>query len=194
MHVPRAGALARGARDGVVEQGDGRELLAPGQVAEERRARELAGRETRGDPRPLPRLGRAPERQQPRPLDELVVASGGRIQPGCEVAVHEEEARLAVVALQGKRIFVTGGAGFIGTTLARRLVDENEVVAVDNLHRDALSGTDLGEHPNFTLHTVDVLDADVVRRARAGAPRTSSTAPRSPASTPCSRARCGRCA
>ena len=43
--------------------------------------------------------------------------------------------------LQGKRIFVTGGAGFIGTTLARRLVDANEVVAVDNLHRDALTGT-----------------------------------------------------
>jgi nucleoside-diphosphate-sugar epimerase len=35
------------------------------------------------------------------------------------------------VALTGKRIVITGGAGFIGTTLARRLVDENEVVAVD---------------------------------------------------------------
>jgi len=47
------------------------------------------------------------------------------------------------VALSGKRIVVTGGAGFIGTTLARRLVDENEIVAVDNLHRDTLGGTDL---------------------------------------------------
>src|SRR5206468_4551634 len=44
------------------------------------------------------------------------------------------------VALEGKRIFVTGGAGFIGTTLARELVDRNRVVAYDNLHRDALSG------------------------------------------------------
>jgi len=73
------------------------------------------------------------------------------------------------VALQGKRIFVTGGAGFIATTLARRLVDDNEIVAVDNLHRDALSGTDLGEHPNFTLHQVDVLDADAVRELAQGA-------------------------
>jgi nucleoside-diphosphate-sugar epimerase len=71
--------------------------------------------------------------------------------------------------LQGKRIFITGGAGFIATTLGRRLVDENEIVAVDNLHRDALSGTDLGEHPNFTLHQVDVLDAEAVTELAKGA-------------------------
>jgi len=73
------------------------------------------------------------------------------------------------VALRGKRIFITGGAGFIGTTLARRLVDENEIVAVDNLHRDALSGTDLPEHPNFTLHQGDVLDAELMVELADGA-------------------------
>ena len=78
--------------------------------------------------------------------------------------------RLAAVALQGKRIFITGGAGFIATTLARELVDENEIVAVDNLHRDALSGTELADHPNFTLHQGDVLDADaLIASSRAGA-------------------------
>jgi UDP-glucose 4-epimerase len=65
--------------------------------------------------------------------------------------------------LSGKRVFITGGAGFIGTTLARTLLDENEVVALDNLHRDALSATDLADHPNFTFHQVDVLDAEAVR-------------------------------
>ncbi len=64
---------------------------------------------------------------------------------------------------------ITGGAGFIGTTLARRLVDANEIVALDNLHRDALSGTDLLEHPNFALHEVDVLDADSLRALARGA-------------------------
>jgi UDP-glucose 4-epimerase len=73
------------------------------------------------------------------------------------------------VALTGKRVVVTGGAGFIGTTLARRLVEENQIVAVDNLHRDTLGGTDLAEHPNFSFVQGDVLDAasltDIVRGA-----------------------------
>ena len=71
--------------------------------------------------------------------------------------------------LSGKRIFVTGGAGFIGTTLARRLVDANDVVAADNLHRDALSGTPLAEHPNFTFHQADVLDLDAMCELARGA-------------------------
>jgi UDP-glucose 4-epimerase len=71
--------------------------------------------------------------------------------------------------LEGKRIFVTGGAGFIGTTLARELVARNTIVAYDNLHRDALSGTELGDHPNFELIQGDVLDADALRAAADGA-------------------------
>ncbi|MGE5690124.1 MAG: NAD-dependent epimerase/dehydratase family protein [Pseudomonadota bacterium] len=70
--------------------------------------------------------------------------------------------------LAGKRILVTGGAGFIGTTLARRLVDENEIVALDNLHRDAAAGTDLLEHPNYRLVEGDVLDPASVRAAAEG--------------------------
>src|SRR5205807_4797704 len=73
------------------------------------------------------------------------------------------------MALSGKRIFITGGAGFIGTTLARRLVDANQIVALDNLHRDALTGTELAEHPNFSFHQADVLDADAVHELARGA-------------------------
>jgi UDP-glucose 4-epimerase len=71
--------------------------------------------------------------------------------------------------LSGGRIFVTGGAGFIGTTLARRLVDANEIVALDNLHRDALTASDLVDHPNFAFHQADVLDADAVQQLASGA-------------------------
>jgi UDP-glucose 4-epimerase len=73
------------------------------------------------------------------------------------------------MALQGKRIFITGGAGFIATTLGREIVEQNEIIALDNLHRDALSATELAHHPNFTLHQVDVLDADAVRELALGA-------------------------
>ena len=71
--------------------------------------------------------------------------------------------------LTGKRIVVTGGAGFIGTTLARRLVDDNEIVAFDNLHRDVLGGTTLAEHPNFTFVQGDVLDDKAVTAVVRGA-------------------------
>ena len=66
-------------------------------------------------------------------------------------------------------MLITGGAGFIGTTLARRLVDANEIVALDNLHRDALSGSELAEHPNFAFHEGDVLDGVALARAVTGA-------------------------
>ncbi len=71
--------------------------------------------------------------------------------------------------LSGKRILITGGAGFIGATLARRLVAENDIVAYDNLHRDALGGTELVDHPRFTLVEGDVLDAGRLLEAARGA-------------------------
>ena len=66
------------------------------------------------------------------------------------------------MSLTGKRILITGGAGFIGTTLARRLVDDNEVIAFDNLHRDVLSGTGLADQPGFSF--IEILSPCVTFR------------------------------
>ena len=66
--------------------------------------------------------------------------------------------------LQGKRIFLTGGAGFIGTTIAGMLADANEVVLYDNLHNDALSQTSLADHPNVTFVQGDILDEVKLKR------------------------------
>lgn len=66
-------------------------------------------------------------------------------------------------------MFITGGAGFIGSTLAGALLDRNRVVVYDNLARDSLSHRPFSHHPNLTLVHGDVLDAESLRRAMAGA-------------------------
>lgn len=70
--------------------------------------------------------------------------------------------------IQNKRILLTGGAGFIGTSLARRLVDGNDVVVLDNCHRNSLKDSGLLPHPRITMIEGDVLDADSVRSAMRG--------------------------
>src|SRR5581483_4003936 len=45
----------------------------------------------------------------------------------------------------------------------------NEVVAYDNLHRDVLSGSELGDHSSFAFVQGDILDPEALREAAAGA-------------------------
>ena len=70
--------------------------------------------------------------------------------------------------IEGKRILLTGGAGFIGSSLALRLVDHNEIVIFDNFHRNALAQTTLEDHPRVRVIRGDVLDADAVTEATRG--------------------------
>lgn len=60
--------------------------------------------------------------------------------------------------IEGKEIIITGGAGFIGSTLAGLLLDRNKVTVFDNFSRDTLSGTDFADHPNLIKVKGDVLD------------------------------------
>jgi UDP-glucose 4-epimerase len=70
----------------------------------------------------------------------------------------------------GQRILVTGGAGFIGSTLIRRIADDNEIVILDTFGRDALRyHPGLAEHPNVHIHKGSVLDPDAVAAAIDGA-------------------------
>ena len=57
-----------------------------------------------------------------------------------------------------KKILVTGGAGFLGSHLSRRLLDEgNEVVALDNLFTGAKANIyDLLQNPKFTFVLHDI--------------------------------------
>jgi UDP-glucose 4-epimerase len=71
--------------------------------------------------------------------------------------------------IEGKKIFITGGAGFIGSTLAGKLLDRNEVTIFDNFSRDTISGTDFADHPNLKRIKGDVLDAKGLNKASEGA-------------------------
>ena len=71
--------------------------------------------------------------------------------------------------IRGKRIFITGGAGFIGSALIGRLVESNDVVVYDNLSRNSLTSKPYKDHANLTLVQGDVLDSDKLSQAMRGA-------------------------
>lgn len=71
--------------------------------------------------------------------------------------------------IKNKKIFITGGAGFIGTTLAKRLVANNKIVIYDNFHRNALKNTDLKSHQNIDIIEGDVLNSERLKKSIKGA-------------------------
>lgn len=71
-------------------------------------------------------------------------------------------------SIENKRILITGGAGFIGSALAKRLIEKNDVVIFDNFQRNALDELLLTDHKNLTIMRGDVLDIQAVRQAMHG--------------------------
>ena len=71
--------------------------------------------------------------------------------------------------LSNKRIFITGGAGFIGSTLIGMLIADNDITVFDNLRRNALAGRSYERHPRLRVIQGDVLDPLALRNAMEGA-------------------------
>lgn len=69
------------------------------------------------------------------------------------------------MSIEAKKIFITGGAGFIGTALISRLIENNEIVVYDNLHRNSIKNSPWINHPNLTIVKGDVLDLNKVKEA-----------------------------
>jgi len=67
-------------------------------------------------------------------------------------------------------VFVTGGAGFIGSHLTERLVAEGHQVHIfDNLHRNAIKYSSILEHPSVKFTQGDILDKEQLKKAMEGA-------------------------
>ncbi len=70
--------------------------------------------------------------------------------------------------IENKTIFITGGAGFIGSTILGKLVDRNKVIVYDNLTRNSLKDKNFRNHKNLTLINGDVLNFENLASAMNG--------------------------
>ena len=70
---------------------------------------------------------------------------------------------------EGKRIFITGGLGFIASHVAEALMAHNTLVLYDNRHRHSLAAAEIAAHSNVTVIEGDVLDLPHLTAAMSGA-------------------------
>lgn len=67
--------------------------------------------------------------------------------------------------LNNKKIFITGGAGFIANTLIKHYINSNTIIVYDNFHRDTLTGSGFLDHKNITIIKGDVLDLELLTQS-----------------------------
>jgi len=67
--------------------------------------------------------------------------------------------------ISDKKIFITGGAGFIGSSLISRLIDENQVVVFDNFTRNSLENKTYKDHSNLRIINGSVLDYELLAKS-----------------------------
>lgn len=63
------------------------------------------------------------------------------------------------------KILITGGAGFIGTRIARELAEDNDIILFDNLHNNAYKTSGLEHMRRVRLLKGDVRDPGAVKKA-----------------------------
>lgn len=67
--------------------------------------------------------------------------------------------------MKNKRIFITGGAGFIGSSLIDRLIEDNEIIVFDKLERNSLKSKSFANHRNLTIIEGDILNYEELENA-----------------------------
>lgn len=68
------------------------------------------------------------------------------------------------------KIMITGVAGFIGSNVAKRLLENgNDVVGIDNMSQgEMLNLTELKQFENFSFHLADIMDLNTMKRLSYG--------------------------
>ena len=67
--------------------------------------------------------------------------------------------------LKNKRIFITGGAGFVGSLLVQRLCKSNKVFVYDSFRRNALKFRSINTVDNIEIIEADVLDCKTLKKS-----------------------------
>ncbi|MAP24500.1 MAG: epimerase [Rickettsiales bacterium] len=67
--------------------------------------------------------------------------------------------------MKNERVFITGGAGFVGSLLAERLSNSNEICVFDTFQRDALKNRVDMNRNNLSIVKGDILDYGNLKKA-----------------------------
>ena len=70
--------------------------------------------------------------------------------------------------LRNKKVFITGGLGFIGKHLVKKIERDNEVIVYDNFLRGFIDERELAENGRSKIVKGDVLDSNLLRKHMAG--------------------------
>lgn len=70
--------------------------------------------------------------------------------------------------ITNSKILITGGAGFIGSALAKILIPNNKIIIFDNFSRDSLQQRNMGDNENLKIIHGDICDFDAVKKAVEG--------------------------
>lgn len=67
--------------------------------------------------------------------------------------------------INNKKIFITGGAGFIGANLIKEIIPHNKITVYDNLSRNSLVSSGVWNHQNLKVVKGDILDYEFLKKA-----------------------------
>ncbi len=67
--------------------------------------------------------------------------------------------------MQGERIFVTGGAGFIGSSIVGALVEDNEIIVYDTMDRNSLSNKTFVNSKNLSIVEGDICNKELLNNS-----------------------------